>query len=122
MAARKQAAEEPEEPSRAAGACVLVVLVGVVVGAAFAVDEAAGVLLVVTAGMFTVWRAARRVSDSSATPPPREGRPSCRMCAGQEPVSVTPSGPQKGMLIYSYTLPNRPNHTHLHIAEEVNDQ
>lgn len=106
--------EEPEEPSRAAGACVLVVVGGVLVAAAFAVDEAVGVLLVVVAGAVALWRSARRMSVSSATPPLEEWHPSCRKCAGQKPVSVTPSETQKGMLIYSYTLPKRPGHTHTH--------
>lgn len=70
------AGAEPEEPSRASGACVLVVLGGALVGAAFAVDEAAGVLLVVAAGAVALWRSARRVSDSSATPPPAPAPPS----------------------------------------------
>ncbi len=65
-----------EQPSRTAGACVLVVLAGVVVAVAFAVDEAAGVLLVITAGTVALWRSARRVSDSSATPPPASEPPS----------------------------------------------
>ncbi|MGX9887333.1 hypothetical protein [Streptomyces sp. NPDC002276] len=118
-----KATEEPEEPSRAAGACVLVALAGVVVGAAFAVDEAVGVLLVVVVGTVALWRSARRVSDSSATPPPEEWHPSCRKCAGQKPVSVTPSETQKGMLIYSYSLPQRPTHTHIHLSPgEVNSE
>jgi len=114
--------EELEEPSRAAGACVLVVFAGVVVAAAFAVDEAAGVLLVVVVGAVALWRSARRMSDSSATPPPEEWHPSCRKCAGQKPVNITPSESQKGMLIYSYALPKRPGHTHIHLAGEVNSE
>ncbi|USQ82646.1 hypothetical protein NFX46_01990 [Streptomyces phaeoluteigriseus] len=119
MAAKKKVDEPPEEPSRTAGGCVLVVLAGVVVGAAFAVDQAAGVLLVVVTGTFALWRSARRVSDSSATPPPGEDRPSCRECAGHELASVTPLEGQKGMLIYKVELPNRPGHTHIHIAGEA---
>ncbi len=106
-----------EQPSRAAGACVLVVLAGVLVAVAFAVDEAAGVLLIVTAGGVALWCSVRRVSDSSATPPPEVGRPSCHECAGHELVSVTPSRTQKGMLIYTSVSPDRPNHTHVHVAE-----
>lgn len=60
-----------EQPSRAAGACVLVVLAGVLVAVAFAIDEAVGVLFVVITGTVALWRSARRMSDSSATPPPR---------------------------------------------------
>ncbi|WP_328846133.1 hypothetical protein [Streptomyces sp. NBC_00258] len=121
MAARKEPVEEPEEPSRAAGACVLVVLAGGVTAVVFVVSSTAGVLAVWAVGATLLWRAARRVSDSSATPPPEEGHPSCSECAGHELVSVTPSESQKGMLIYSFSLPDRPNHTHLHIAGEVNE-
>ena len=108
-----------EEPSRAAGGCVLVVLGGVAVAAAFAVDEAVGVLFVVAASTVALWRSARRVSDSSATPPPGEDRPSCRECAGHELVSVTPLEGQKGKWIYTSAPPDRPNYTHVHIAEKV---
>lgn len=111
-----------EGPSRAAGGCVLVALGGGGFAVAFAVSPEAGVLTVWVVGGVAVWRAARRrVSDSSAPPPPEEGRPSCGECAGQELVSVTPSATQKGMLIYGYALPGRPNHTHIHIAEEVTE-
>ncbi|WP_069773046.1 hypothetical protein [Streptomyces sp. LUP30] len=113
-----------EEPSRAAGGCVLVVLAAVVVGAAFAVDEAVGVLGVVVAGTVALWRCARRVSDSSAPPPPGVDRPSCRECAGHEPLSATPLEIQKGMLIYTSATPDRPNYTHVHIertADETHD-
>ena len=115
--------EAEEQPSRAAGACVLVVLAGVLVAVAFAIDEAVGVLFVVAAGAFALWRSARRMSDSSAPPPPEEGRPSCSECAGHELVGVTPSQTQKGMLIYTSAPPDRPNHTHVHIVQgEVSDR
>lgn len=65
-----------EQPSPVAGACVLVVLGGVLVALAFAVDEAAGVLLVTAVGTVALWRSVRRVSDSSATPPPAPEPPS----------------------------------------------
>lgn len=55
-----KASEEVEEPSRASGACALAVLGGVVV-VAFAIDEAAGVLFVVTSGTVALWRRARRM-------------------------------------------------------------
>lgn len=121
MSARKKPDVEPEEPSRAAGACVLVVLIGVVTAAVFAVSPTAGPLFVWGAGTVAVWWHVRRVSDKSAPPPPEAGRASCRKCAGQEPVSVTPSETQKGMLIYSYALAKRPGHTHVHTVEEVNE-
>ncbi|MGW6731133.1 hypothetical protein [Streptomyces sp. NPDC055013] len=67
-----------EERSRAAGTCVLAILGGVLVAIAFAIDEAAGVLLVGMSGMVALWRSARRVTDSSATPH-REGLPAIPM-------------------------------------------
>lgn len=70
-----------------------------------------------------VWAVgAWQMSDSSAPPPPGVEHPSCRECAGHEPVSVTSSETQKGMLIYSFALPDRPNHTHIHLAGEVNSE
>ncbi|MGW2044655.1 hypothetical protein ACWCPF_05660 [Streptomyces sp. NPDC001858] len=110
-----------EEPSRAAGGCVLVVLAATAAGAAFAIDEAVGILAVVLVGWGALYRSARRMSDSSATPPPGEDRPSCRECAGHEVVSVTPLTGQKGMSIYKVELPDRPGHTHVHIAGEVTE-
>jgi hypothetical protein len=62
---------EPEPRSAAAGACVLVVLVGLAVAVLFAVSKVAAVLALWVAGGFLLWRSARRMSDSSATPPPR---------------------------------------------------
>ena len=117
MAKEKAQQEEPEERSRAAGACLLFVLAGAAVAVVFAISTAAGVLSLWAVGVLLLWRAAnRRVSDSSATPPPRSGRPSCADCAGHSLVSVTPSGTEKGMLIYASAPPDRPNHTHIHIA------
>lgn len=120
--AKKRAAPESEESSRAAGACVLVLLAGVVIAAAFAVDRVVGVLVANAVGGLAVWRLARRMSVSSATPPPEEGRPSCSECAGHELVSVTPLEGQKGMLIYTSAAPDSPNHTHIHIVGEVTDR
>lgn len=115
-----KSSEETEEPSRAAGACVLVVLAGVVVAVAFAVDEAVGVLLVVISGTFALWRSVRRTANPA--PPPGVERPSCKKCAGHELLSVTPlKGAQKGMLIYTSASPDSPNHTHVHIVEGVTD-
>lgn len=107
--------EKPEEErSPLAGACVLVVLGGVVVAAAFAIDEAVGVLLVVVAGTFALWRSVRRTANPA--PPPGVDRPSCRECAGHELLGVKA---QKGMLIYTSAPPDRPNHTHVHVAQDV---
>lgn len=114
--AKKRAEPEPEESSRAAGACVLVVLGGVVVAAAFAIDEAVGVLVVVVAGAFALWRSVRRTANPA--PPPGDTHPSCRECAGHEPARVEA---QKGLLIYEFVLPERPNHTHVHTVGEVKD-
>lgn len=119
MAAKEQPEESSEEPSRAAGACVLVVLAGVATAAMFAASPTVGVLALWLVGALLLWRSARRrVSDSSATPPAQEGRPSCRECAGHELVSVAPLEGQKGMLIYKTAPAGRPNHTHVHIAED----
>ncbi|MFE7898031.1 hypothetical protein ACFU3E_11045 [Streptomyces sp. NPDC057424] len=124
MAARKKRrapVEEPEERSTAAGGCVLLVLGGVPLAAVWAVSAEVGVLAVWVVGAAAVWWSARRrMSDSSATPPPQEERPTCRECAGHQLLSVTPLENQKGMLIYKTAPPNRPNHTHIHIIEEVN--
>ncbi|GGQ48698.1 hypothetical protein [Streptomyces asoensis] len=120
MAARRKPDAE-EEPSRVAGGCVLVVLGGVVDAVAWAADEAAGVLLLVAVGVFALWRSARRVSDSSAPPPPGEDRPSCRECAGHTLVSVTPLAGQKGMWIYSSAPPEESNYTHVHIERAADE-
>ncbi|MEU2799037.1 hypothetical protein [Streptomyces sp. NPDC007117] len=128
MSRRKKDAEEAEEtapaPSRAAGGFVLAVLALVAGAVLFAALGTLAVLVVWAVGAVALRRAVRRpVSDSSAPPPPREGRPSCRECAGHTLVSVAPSGTQKGMLIYKTASPERPNHTHVHIAPgEVNEQ
>ncbi|GGY27517.1 hypothetical protein [Streptomyces djakartensis] len=112
---------EQEEPSWVAGAVVLAALGGGALAVVFALAVEAGVLAVWVAAVAAVWWSARRrVPDSSATPPPQEGRPSCRECAGHELIDVTPSETQKGMLIYKSAPPDRPNHTHIHIVEEVN--
>lgn len=71
MSAKEQVEEPTEEPSRAAGACVLVVLAGVVTAVVFAISPTAGVLSAWMVGALALWRSARRMSDSSATPPPR---------------------------------------------------
>jgi len=99
---------------RIAGSIFVVVFYGSIVQRAYG-----AIYLVPVVWAIGAWQ----MSDTSATPPPEEGHPSCRKCAGQEPVSVTPSELQKGMWIYSYTLPKRPQHTHLHVAAgEVNSE
>jgi hypothetical protein len=121
MARSKPDTEEPER-SAAAGGCVLVVLGGVPLAVLWALSDVAGVLAVWVVGVAAVWWSARRrVSDSSATPPPQEQRPSCRECAGHELIGVTPLEGQEGMLIYTTAPPDRPNHTHVHVVPgEVN--
>lgn len=86
MAAKKQSEEPSEEPSRTAGACVLVVLAGVLVAVVFAVSPTAGVLALWAVGGVLLWRSARRMSDSSATPPPPPVPPSGDVFAVGEPV------------------------------------
>ncbi|NEA67535.1 hypothetical protein [Streptomyces sp. SID12488] len=121
MARQEKPEDSSEEPSRTAGACVLVILAGAVTAVVFAASPTVGVLALWAVGAGLLWRTARRrMSDSSATPPPQEDRPSCDECAGHELVSITPLEGQKGMLIYTTAVPDRPNHTHIHIAGEVN--
>ncbi|WP_420034687.1 hypothetical protein ACN2WE_21405 [Streptomyces sp. cg28] len=121
MAAADQPDTEEPGTSRAAGGCVLLGLAAAPIGIAFAVSTEAGILATWLAATAAIWWAARRrMSDSSAPPPPPPQHPTCRKCAGQSPLSVTPSETQKGMLIYSYELPKRPGHTHIHIAQEAN--
>ncbi|MEU3982528.1 hypothetical protein AB0F77_20940 [Streptomyces sp. NPDC026672] len=101
MAAREQRAEEGTEPSRAAGMVVLTVLGGAGVGAVFAVDEAAGVLTVVAVGAVALWRSARHVSDSSATPPPAPEPPSGDVYAVENTrVREVRRTPGEGYLIF----------------------
>jgi hypothetical protein len=84
MAAKKRVEEPVEEPSRAAGGCVLVALGGGAFAGVFAASPEAGVLAVWVVGAVALWRAARRrVSDSSATPPPRGVPPSGDVFAGE---------------------------------------
>ncbi|MFE1326340.1 hypothetical protein [Streptomyces sp. NPDC058741] len=98
MGARESTAEEP---SRAAGGCVLVVLGGVAAAAAFAVDEAVGVLGVVAVGWGALWRSARRLSVSSATPPPPSAPPSGDEFAVESlRVREVRQGPGEGMTIF----------------------
>lgn len=99
---------------RVAGSVFVVVFYGSIVQRAYG-----AVYLLPLVWAIGAWQ----MSDTSATPPPGEPHPSCRKCAGQEPVSVTPSELQKGMLIYSFTLPDRPNSTHVHLSpREVSDR
>jgi len=117
MAATERAVEEPEERSPLAGGCVLTVLGGAALAGVWAASPEAGVLAVWVVAGAAVWRSARRpVSDSSAPPPPREERPSCRECAGHDFVGASPLESEEGMLIFKSVPPDRPNHTHIHIA------
>lgn len=62
---------EAEESRRVVGACVLIALGAVVIAVVFAVSRTAGVLALWVVGTVALWRSARRMSVSSATPPPR---------------------------------------------------
>jgi len=111
------AEEPPKERSALAGALVLAVVAGAVLAGVWAASAEAGILAVWVVGVAAVWWSARRrVSVSSVTPPPGEGRPSCRECAGHTLVDVTPLEGEEGMLIYKTVPPDRPNHTHIHVA------
>lgn len=76
--ARRDDSEEEREPSRAAGACVLVVLGVVSLAVVFAASDAAGILTVWVVGVVAVWRCARRRKGTdlplpSPTAPPSRG-------------------------------------------------
>ena len=91
--------EEVEEPgrSRAAGACVLVVLAAVVTAVVFAVSRTAGVIAVWAVGAVLLWRAARRRSDSSAPPPVPSG---ATVYAGETgDIERVQEGPGEGLTI-----------------------
>lgn len=99
---------------RAAGSVFVAVFYGSIVQRAYGL-----IYLVPVVWAIGAWQ----MSDTSATPPPGGGAPSCAKCAGHEPVRVTPSEAQKGMLIYTFALPDRPNHTHVHHSpREVNSK
>jgi hypothetical protein len=90
-----------EEPSRAAGGCVLVVLGAGAAAVLFAVDEAVGVLAVVAAGTVALWRCASRMPDSSATPPPGAEPPSGDVYARETThVREVRQGPGEGITIF----------------------
>lgn len=96
---------------------MLIGLAGGATAAVFAISTEAGVLGVWVVGGVVLWRSVRRgVSDMPATPPPGEERPYCDECAGHELVSVTPLESRKGLSIYKTAPPDRPNHTHIHVA------
>ncbi|MFJ1869949.1 hypothetical protein [Streptomyces chartreusis] len=101
MGRRKVRDDEPEETdegrSPAAGACVLIVLAGVLVAIAFAIDEAVGILFVVVTSTIALWRSARRMSDSSATPPPPLSEDV--YAAHSDEIDRVQEGPGEGLLI-----------------------
>lgn len=109
MAAAK---EEPKHRSAAAGACVLLVLPGLLVAVAFAIDEAAGVLLVVITATAALWRSARRrVSDMPATPPPRADAPCGDVFADEtgEIARVVPIAEGVGFILHPVRDDTPPN-------------
>lgn len=73
MAAKEQPEESSEEPSRAAGACVLVVLAGVATAAMFAASPTVGVLALWVVGAVLLWRSVRRTANPAPPPPPERG-------------------------------------------------
>lgn len=97
MTAKKKSEESSEEPSRTAGACVLVVLAGVVTAVVFAVSPTAGVLSAWVIGAFALWRSARRMSDSSATPPPPSSGDVFAGHSGE--IARVQEGPGEGLTI-----------------------
>ncbi|MFD3310080.1 hypothetical protein [Streptomyces sp. NPDC058694] len=100
MSAKKPAVE-PEESSRAAGACVLVVLAGVVTAVVFVISATAGVLAVWAVGAVTLWRYVRRTANPAPPPPPESG---------------SDAKPQ-----FTVTE-DRPGHCTVHWQEEVNSE
>jgi hypothetical protein len=121
MAARKKRrapVEEPEQRSAAAGGCVLLVLGGVPLAVVWAVSAEAGVLAVWVVGVAAVWWSARRrVSDSSATPPPGQETPSGDVYARETTrVREVRKGPGEGMTIF----PEIEHVTNLSSTGEVN--
>ncbi|WP_405677295.1 hypothetical protein OG292_22460 [Streptomyces sp. NBC_01511] len=96
MAPKRKDVEEPE-PSRAAGGCVLLVLIAGAVAGVFAASTAAGVLGLWFVGTVALWRTVRRrVSDMPATPPPLPPEGADNVPAGGneriERVEYDPSG------------------------------
>lgn len=110
-----------EESSGAAGGCVLVVLGGAATAALFAVDEAVGVLGVTAAGTFALWRSARRLSDSSATPP-LGGAP---LLGGERTVQELADGTtlvrREGMSIFLKADPASPVRTHVRVEQHADE-
>lgn len=98
-----------------AGGCVLVVLGGVTAGAAFAIDEAVGVLAVVAVGWFALWRSAHQLSVSSAPPPPRDAPLSSGERAVQELADGTTLVTREGMSIFLKDDPDSPVRTHVRV-------
>ncbi|MGW1039879.1 hypothetical protein [Streptomyces sp. NPDC002547] len=90
--------EEPEERSPLAGGCALVIVVGGPLAGVFAASETAGVFTVWVVGALALVRAVtRRLSDSSATPPPPSG---ATVYAGETgEIERVQEGPGEGLLI-----------------------
>ncbi len=83
-----------DETSLAAGACVLSVVSGAALAGVFAVSWEAGVITTWAVAAAVLWsRARRRVSDSSATPPPEGVAPSGNYeCAACSETTACPEG------------------------------
>jgi membrane protein implicated in regulation of membrane protease activity len=72
MGSKKKVAEQPE-PSRAAGACVLLVLGGGALAVVFALSPVAGVLTFWAVACLALWRRVRRTANPAPPPSPERG-------------------------------------------------
>ena len=90
-------AKAPETPSRAAGACVLIVAAAVAVGTLFAVSPATGVLATWTLGAWMVWRGASRGPVQRTANPAPPARPEVVV---NEELQVTSLGNGAGYVVY----------------------
>jgi hypothetical protein len=94
--------DEQEAPvgSRAAGGCMLAGLVTMALGVIFAISREAGVLALWATGAGALYATARRrMSDSSATPPPEGATPLDGVTADQGDAGSEGAGSREGMSI-----------------------
>jgi len=116
MATDSPPVEEPQESSRAAGACVLVVLCGGALAVLFAVSDVVGVIAVWVVGAVALWRAARRRMSVSSAPPPSGGTaPLSGERAVQELADGTTLVTREGMSIFLVDDSTSPNRTHVRV-------
>ncbi|MCH0555800.1 hypothetical protein [Streptomyces sp. MUM 16J] len=116
--------ETEQHGNQAAGGCVLTLLATVTTAAVFRASLTAGTLAVWTAGLITLWRTTRRrMSDSSATPPPGPTTPLGSEEAGHSDTDGTTLVHREGMLIYLTPDPDNPHRTTVHVhTEEANSE